>query len=165
MVTGTHDIAASASTSDRTLRCRTVAVGAERAATHLRKLPPFAVEEEFGFGPDAAPTSSELLLAVLARCLTDRLRAHALTGNIVISKLVLDVEARLAMGPTWSGKPRTPDPAGFEQIAITVHVDTVSSAEALRGLLSHAVLWSPVANSLHDPVRIDVALATPAASA
>ena len=159
----TSDIAASS--SDRTLRCRTVADGGERPATLLRKLPPFTVEDEFGFGPDTAPTPSELLLAVLARCLTERVRAHALTGNVLVKKLVLDVEARLAMAPAWSGKQRRPDPAGFEQIDVTVHVDTTASADAMRGLLSHAVLWSPVANTLHDPVRINVTLATPAVSA
>ena len=157
------DIAASS--ADRLLRCRIVAEGDRRPATHLRTLPPFAVEDEFGFGPDAAPTPSELLLAVLARCLTDRLRAHAVTGNILVNKVVLDVEAQLAMGPPWSGRQRASDPAGFEQIDVTVHVDTVAPADAMRGLLSHAVLWSPIANTLHDPVRINVTLATPAASA
>ena len=159
----TREIATSS--SDRLLCCRTVADGAGRPSTHLRKIPAFAVEEEFGFGPDAAPTSSELLLAVLARCLTERLQAHALTGNILVGKVVLDVEARLAMGPAGAGRPRHPDPAGFEQIDVTVHLDTDAPADAMDGLLSHAVLWSPVANSLHDPVRINVTLGTPAASA
>lgn len=31
--------------------------------------------------------------------------------------------------------------------------------EALRALVAHAVLWSPVVNTLHGPVHIDVGLA------
>jgi hypothetical protein len=29
----------------------------------------------------------------------------------------------------------------------------------LRALVAHAVLWSPVANTLHGPVHLDVAMA------
>jgi hypothetical protein len=32
---------------------------------------------------------------------------------------------------------------------------------ALRALVSHAVLSSPVANTIHDPVHLDVTLAEP----
>ncbi len=35
--------------------------------------------------------------------------------------------------------------------------------EAIRALVAHAVLWSPVANTLHGPVHLDVTAAEPAA--
>ena len=147
--------------SDRMVRCRTVAQGGDRPSTHLRELPPFVVEDEFGLAPGAAATPSELLLALLGCCLTVRLQAHALTSNIIVHRLVLEMEAQLPMNPAWGGAARGPEPIGFERIGVRVHADTPTSADALRDLLSHAVLWSPVANMLHAPVHLDVTLATP----
>lgn len=146
---------------DRMIRCRTVAEGSGRTLTHVRELPAFVVEDEFGLGPGVAATPSELLLALLSRCLTARIQAHAQTGNILVHKLVLEVEAKLAMSPTWGSSSREPEAVGFEHIEVKVHMDTPTSADAMRDLLAHSVLWSPVANTLHAPVHLDVTLATP----
>ena len=153
-----------ASSRERVLRCRTVAKGTDRPSTHLRDLPVFVVEDEFGLGPQTEATPSELLLALLGRCLTGRIQAQALSSNILVHGLVLEVAARLAMSPAWGGETHEPEPAGFAHIEIKVHVDTPTSADAMRDLLSHAVLWSPVANTLHAPVHLDISLATPASA-
>ncbi len=153
--------APAASQPDRMIRCRTIAEGIARPSTQVRDLPAFVVDDEFGLAPQVAATPSELLLALLGRCLTGRIQAHALTSNILVHKLVLEVVARLAVSPAWGGGSHGPEPAGFEHIEIKVHLDTPSSAAAMRDLLSHAVLWSPVANTLHAPVQLDITLATP----
>ena len=155
---------APASPTDRMLRCRTVVKGAAHPSTHLRDLPAFVVEEEFGLNPQAAATPSELLLALLGRCLAARIQAHAMTSNVLVHGLVLDVAAKLAMNPPWGAGAHEPEPAGFDHIEVRVHLDTPTDADAMRDLLSHAVLRSPVANTLHAPVHLDVSLATPAAA-
>ena len=53
---------------------------------------------------------------------------------------------------------RQPKPVGFGAIRVVVHIDADASAEAIRALVAHAVLWSPIANTLHDPVHLDVSL-------
>ena len=145
--------------SDRTLRCRTVASHPTHVSAKIRSLPDMQIEQKLGLGdqePEATP--SELLLATLSACLAKRIHANAATGNIAIATLVLDVEADLAVSPIWTGPGREPAPVGFEVIRVNVHLDASAPPDALRALLSHAVLWSPVANSMHSPVHLDVTL-------
>ena len=42
---------------------------------------------------------------------------------------------------------------------LTVHLDADAPHDALSALIRHVTLWSPVANTLHNPVHLDVALA------
>lgn len=146
-----------------TLRCRTVATGGLKQTNHIRALPPLLVEEQFGPPGDApAATPSETLLAALGSCLSAHIHADATSGSITVHSLELVVEADLAANPMWlTGQ--APGPVGFEAIRVAVHMQADAPPEALRALVAHALLWSPVANTLHDPVHLDVALAEPAA--
>ena len=42
---------------------------------------------------------------------------------------------------------------------MSVTMDADASRKALSALVRHTLLWSPVANTLHNPVHLDVALA------
>lgn len=141
-----------------TLRCRTVATGGFKQMNYVRALPPMPVEERFGSPDDTpAPTPSEALLAALGSCLSAHIHADAASGSITVHSLELVVEADLAISPMWA-RSRTPGPIGFEAIRVAVHMRADASPDALRALVAHALLWSPVANTLHDPVHLDVAL-------
>jgi hypothetical protein len=59
----------------------------------------------------------------------------------------------------WPPLGQEPRPVGFEAIRVEVRMEAAASPEALRALIAHAVLWSPVANTLHGPVHLDVSLA------
>ncbi len=143
-----------------TLRCRTVAAGGFRQMNYVRGLPPLPVEERFG-PPDGAPaaTPSEMLLAAFGSCLSAHIHANAASGGIVVRSLELDVEADLAASPMWDARGQSPGAMGFEAIRVAVHMEADASLEALRALVAHAVLWSPVANTLYGTVNLDVALA------
>jgi hypothetical protein len=52
-----------------------------------------------------------------------------------------------------------PKPVGFEAVRVTVHIEADAPRDVLKVLVTHAALWSPVSNTIHDPVHIDVALA------
>lgn len=144
-----------------TLRCRTVAAGGAKQVNHIRALPPLLVEERFGPPGDAPVASpSETLLAALGSCLSAHILANAASGSVLVHSLELVVEADLAPNPMWLTG-RVPGPVGFEAIRVAVHMQADASPEALRALIAHALLWSPVANTLHDPVHLDVALAEP----
>ena len=109
-------------------------------------------------GPVAGLKTSTLLLATLGSCLLERIRANATIGNIEITKLVLEVEAELAMSPLWDKSGQEPNPVGFEAIQVRVHIDADAPDPALQALIEHAMIWSPVANTLHTPIHLDVSL-------
>ena len=151
---------ASLPASRRTIRCRTVAESGSRHHNHIRGLSPVLVEERFGSPEDAAvATPPEALLAALGSCLSARIHANAAAGSIRVNSLELHVEVDLGASPLWEPPGIGPRAVGFEAIRVAVHMDADASPEAIRALVAHAVLWSPVANTLHDPVHLDVAVA------
>ncbi len=141
----------------RTLRCRTVAESGFKHHNHIRDLAPLLVEERSGASESAGvPSPSEALLAALGSCLSTRIHANAAAGSILVTSLELDVEVDVGASPLWERTAAEPGPAGFGAIRITVHIEADASPEAVRALVAHAVLWSPIANTLHDPVHLDV---------
>ncbi len=146
-------------TREGVLHCRTVVSGRFKQTNHVRQLAPIELEERFG-SPDGVPvvTSSEALLVALGSCLGARIHANAASGNIQVHSLELEVEANVAPSTMWEPRGTEPGPAGFDAIRVAVHMDADASPEALRSLIAHALMWSPVANILHSPVHLDVAL-------
>jgi hypothetical protein len=52
-----------------------------------------------------------------------------------------------------------PGSIGFETVKVVVRLEADAPRDALDALVRHATLWSPVANTLHNPVHLDVLLA------
>jgi uncharacterized OsmC-like protein len=152
-------VTASPVTKRHVLHCRTVASGGFQHLNYVRDLPPLALEERFGLPTDAAvATPSETLLAALGSCLGARIHANAVAGSIVVESLEIDVEVDVGASPMWGGAGADPLPVGFEAIRVAVHIEANASPEALHALINHAKLWSPVANTLHNPVHLDVTI-------
>jgi uncharacterized OsmC-like protein len=152
----------------RTLQCRTVAQGRLSQLNYIRNLPPQAVmedEPEGLLGESTAPNASEALLAALGSCLSIGIHANALGRGIPIRSLELSVEADINMTAVWGSGDLHPKTIGFETIRVSVSIDADASRKTLAALVKHTVLWSPVANTLHNPVHLDVALAPAAAAA
>lgn len=156
----TADVPAPRPARPVTLRCRTIAAGGFKQMNHVRSLPPLPIEERFG-PPDDVPaaTPSETLLTAFGSCLSAHIHANAASGSILVRSLELDVEADMAPSPMWDARGQAPGVMGFEAIRVAVRVEADASPEALRALIAHAVLWSPVANTLYSSVNLDVALA------
>ena len=147
------------SKATRTLTCRTVARGRLRQLNYIRDLPPQSVieTEPSGLSADAsAPSASEALLAALGSCFAVGIHANALAQGIPIQSLELDLSADLHAPGT---NDTTPMAIGFETIRVSVKLVADASREALEILVRHSTLWSPVANTLHNPVHLDVTLA------
>jgi uncharacterized OsmC-like protein len=155
-------------TAVRTLRCRTVAQGRLSQLNYIRDLPPQPVTEdepEGLLGDATAPNASEALLAALGSCLSIGIHANALAQGIPIRSLELDVEADINTTAVWGSGDLHPKTIGFEGIRVSVRMDADASRKALAALVRHTLLWSPVANTLHNPVHLDVALAPAIATA
>ena len=145
----------------RTLRCRTVAQGRLSQLNYIRDLPPQPVMEDEPdglLGETTAPNASEALLAAFGSCLSIGIHANALAQGIPIRALELNVEADINTTAAWGTGDLHPKTIGFEAIRVSVRLDADASRKVLDALVKHAVLWSPVANTLHNPVHLDVTL-------
>ena len=161
--TGTGDLPRVARNA-RTLACKTVATARLRQRHHIRDLPPIgsgagSPASESLLAEEEEPHPSEMLLAALGACVTASIQANAVARGIPLRKLEVHSRGEVDPSSLWGGD-RRPHPLGFESISIEVHVEADAPRDALRRLVDHAVLWSPVANTLHDPVHLDVALVT-----
>ncbi|MCJ2080323.1 OsmC family protein [Methylobacterium sp. J-090] len=148
-------------TAIRTLRCRTVAQGHLRQLNYIRDLPPQSVVEDEPdglLGETSAPNASEALLAAFGSCLSIGIHANALAQGIPVRALELGVEADINTTAAWGTGDLHPKTIGFEAIRVSVKIDADASRKTLDALVKHAVLWSPVANTLHNPVHLDVML-------
>jgi uncharacterized OsmC-like protein len=145
----------------RTLRCRTVARGRLHQLNYIRDLPPQAVTESEPDGlsdETVAPNASEALLAALGSCLAVGIHANALAQGVPITALELELSANVNTTSVWGAGDLTPKPVGFEAIKVSVRLEANAPRKALEALVRRAVLWSPVSNTLHNPVHLDVVL-------
>jgi uncharacterized OsmC-like protein len=144
-----------------TLRCRTVVVGHSQHQTYIRDVPPQPMKEAAtgGLLTDASALSaSEALLAAFGSCLAMGIHAHAAAKRIAIRSLELHLEADMDGRSGWVPGGLQAGPLGFENVRVSVQLDADAPRAVLAALVSHATLWSPVANTLHNPVHLDVAL-------
>ncbi len=107
--------------------------------------------------PAGSASTSTILLATLGGCLVERIRANAAIGGITIGHLELKIEADIAASPLWGAAGHEPQSVGFETIQVRIHLDADAPDDAVNALVKHAMLWSPVANTLHAPIHLDVA--------
>lgn len=145
----------------RTLRCRTVARGRLHQLNYIRDLPPQPVMEREADGllsEAMAPNASEALLAAFGSCLATGIHANALAHRIPIRALELELEADINTTAAWGAGDLHPQTIGFETVRVSVRLDADAPREVLAALVRHATLWSPVANTLHNPVHLDVTL-------
>ncbi len=145
----------------RTLRCRTVAQGRFSQLNYIRNLPPQPVAEDKPQDlsrETAAPNASEALLAAFGSCLATGIHANAVAQAIPIRSLTLELEADINTTAVWGAGNVAPHTIGFETIRVSVHLDAEAPRASIEALVRHATLWSPVANTLHNPVHLDVTL-------
>ena len=148
------------------LRCRTVATGGFKNLNYVRDLAPIPVEERLG-PPDQAlvPTPFETLLAALGSCFASRIHANATLRNIAVHGLELELDADIVSSSMWRTDIDMPGPPGLDAIRIKVHLKADAAPDELKSLIASSLMLSPVANTLHGPVDLDVVLAEAPVSA
>jgi len=145
----------------RTLRCRTVAQGRLSQLNYIRNLPaqPVSEHEPEDLSDETdAPNASEALLAAFGSCLAVGIHANAVAQGIPIRALELELAADLNTTAVWGAGDLNPKTIGFEAIRVSVRLEADAPRDILEALVRHAALWSPVANTLHNPVHLDVML-------
>jgi len=144
-----------------TLKSKTVCEGRFRNMTYVRDLDPMLIDEPpHLLGDDNAPNPSEAALASLGACLSVGLHANAVNRGIHLSKLELELEGDINVTATWGVGDLDPaKPLGFTAIRVNVHLEGDADRAALEELVAHSNHWSPVANTMRNPVDLNVKLA------
>jgi uncharacterized OsmC-like protein len=144
-----------------TLKATTVCEGQFRNLTFVRNLEAHVIDEPpHLLGEDTAPNPSEATLACLGACLSVGIHANATARGITLTKLELELEGDINVTAVWGVGDL--DPAkrlGFTDVRVRVHLEGDAPRKALEDLVAHANDWSPVANTLRNPVGVSVALA------
>lgn len=148
----------------RVVRCRTEAIGRFHQRHHVRDLPPFGglereAEPSSLLDEETSPSPSESLLAALGSCLAISIHAGAVARSIPIRHLDVELEAAVDYGALWGTGDHPVKSSGFETISVRVRIESDAPRQTLKALVDRATLWSPVANTLHNPVHLDIALA------
>ena len=143
----------------RTVRCRTVAEGRRfRHLNYIRSLPAHIVDEPPQLlGDDTAPNPTEALLAALGSCIAVGIQANAVARGWTVRGIALDLEGDINITSVWGTGDLSLKPLGLKAVRIKAElaIDGPSDDE-LDELVAHAAAWSPVLNTIRNPVPVSI---------
>ena len=144
-----------------TNKVRTVMDGQYRSLSHVGDHQPVVVDEPLHlFGENTAPAPGEVVLSALGGCLAVGITAVATWKQVKLSKLELFLEGDIGNPAAWGagGAEMLPPQMGFQAIRVKVLLEGEATREELDAIVQQANLYSPVANSMRNPVAIAIAL-------
>ncbi|HWK47191.1 MAG TPA: OsmC family protein [Stellaceae bacterium] len=141
----------------RTLKCKTVLEGQFRHLNYIRDLPAHIIDEPPALlGEDTAPNPTEALLAALGSCVSVGIQANATAQGITLYKLELELEGDINITSVWGVGDLSPKVLGLTAVRIKVTIEGDAPRDTLDALVAHANTWSPVANTVRNPVPLTV---------
>jgi uncharacterized OsmC-like protein len=146
-------------TAVRTVRCRTVAEGRRfRHLNHIRDLPAHVVDEPPQLlGDDTAPNPTEALLAALGSCVAVGIQANAVARGWTVNAIEVELEGDINITSVWGTGDLSPKPLGLTAVRLKARVDIDGASDTeLDTLIEHAATWSPVLNTVKNPVPVNV---------
>lgn len=145
-----------------TNRVHTVTEGQYRTLSYVGDHAPVVVDEPLHLlGENTAPAPGEILLAGLGGCLAVGITAVATWKQVKLSRLELVLEGDIGNPAAWGAGGAlevTPERMGFQAIRVKVLIEGEASAEELLAIVEQANHYSPVANTLRNPVPIQIAV-------
>lgn len=145
-----------------TNKVHTITDGQYRTLSYVEGHEPVVVDEPLHlFGQNTAPAPGEIVLSALGGCLAVGITAVATYRQVRLSKLELWLEGDIGNTAAWGagGAERSPEEMGFRQVRVRVNVEGDAPREVLNQIVEHANYFSPVANTLRNPVPLTVTLA------
>ncbi len=139
----------------------TVCEGQYRTLSYVGDHDPVVVDEPLHlFGQDTAPAPGEIALSGLGGCLAVGITAVTTFRNVRLSRLELRIEGDVGNTAAWGagGAPREPFQMGFQAIRVSVDLEGDATREELEEIVRQANYFSPVANSMRNPIPMDVSL-------
>ena len=145
-----------------TNKVHTVVDGQYRTLSYVGEHAPVVVDEPLHlFGQDTAPAPGEIVLSGLGGCLSVGITAVATHRQVKLTRLEIFLEGDIGNPAAWGagGAIKEPKDMGFQAIRVKVLVEGDASREELDDIVRHANMFSPVANTMRNPIPFDIALA------
>lgn len=145
-----------------TNKVRTVMEGQYRSLSYVGNHAPVVVDEPpHLFGQDTAPAPGEIVLSGLGGCLAVGITAVATWKQVKLSKIEIFLEADIGNPAAWGagGADKQPAEMGFQEIRVKVDVEGDAPREVLEEIVRQANHYSPVANTLRNPIPFTIGLA------
>jgi uncharacterized OsmC-like protein len=139
----------------------TVCEGQYRTLSYVGNHAPVVVDEPpHLFGQDTAPAPGEVVLSALGGCLAVGITAVATWKQVKISKLELFLEGDIGNPAAWGagGAEMVPAQMGFQAVRVKVVLEGDATREQLDEIVRHANMYSPVANSMRNPIGFEIGL-------
>jgi uncharacterized OsmC-like protein len=145
-----------------TNRVHTVTEGQFRTLSTVGDHTPVVVDEPLHLlGENTAPAPGEIVLSGLGGCLAVGITAVATWKQVKLSRLELFLEGDIGNSAAWGAGgalDKEPSELGFQAIRVRVLIEGDASREELDAIVEQANVYSPVANSLRNPVPFTIAL-------
>ena len=146
-----------------TNKVHTVMEGQYRSLSQVGQHAPVVVDEPLHlFGQDTAPAPGEIVLSGLGGCLAVGITAVAAWKQVTLSKIEIFMEGDIGNPASWGAGgalSKTPPEMGFQAIRVKVLIEGDAPRDVLDDIVRHANFYSPVANSLRNPIAFDISLA------
>jgi uncharacterized OsmC-like protein len=145
-----------------TNKVRTVMEGKYRSLSYVGEHAPVVVDEPLHlFGDNTAPAPGEIVLSALGGCLAVGITAVATWKQVKLSHLEIFMEGDIGNPAAWGagGAEMLPPQMGFQAIRVKVAIEGEATREQLDEIVQHANFYSPVANSMRNPIAMTIALA------
>jgi uncharacterized OsmC-like protein len=143
-----------------TNKVHTVMQGMYRSLSYVGDHQPVVVDEPLHlFGENTAPAPGEIVLSGLGGCLAVGITAVATWKQVKLSKLEIFLEGDIGNPAAWGAGGATMEPSqmGFQAIRVKVAIEGDASREVLDEIVQHANFYSPVANSMRNPIAFEIA--------
>jgi uncharacterized OsmC-like protein len=146
-----------------TNKVHTVMEGQYRSLSYVGNHAPVVVDEPLHlFGQDTAPAPGEIVLSGLGGCLAVGITAVATWKQVKLTKLEVFLEGDIGNPAAWGANgalQKQPLEMGFQAIRVKVLVEGDATREELDEIVKHANFYSPVANTLRNPIPFEISLA------
>jgi uncharacterized OsmC-like protein len=142
-----------------TNKVHTVMQGQFRSWSFVGTHNPVVVDEPLHlFGENTVPAPGEIALSALGGCLSVGITAVATERQVRLSRLEVFLEADIGNSAAWGagGADRKPAQMGFQEIRVKVLVEGDASREELDDIVKTANYYSPVANTMRNPVPFSI---------
>lgn len=145
-----------------TNKVHTIMQGMYRSLSYVGQHEAVVVDEPLHlFGEDTAPAPGEIVLSGLGGCLAVGITAVATWKQIKLTKLEIFMEGDIGNPAAWGagGAQKQPPEMGFQEIRVKVVIDGDATREELDEIVKHANYYSPVANTMRNPIAFSIELA------
>ncbi len=146
-----------------TNKVHTVMEGQYRSLSYVGNHAPVVVDEPLHlFGQDTAPAPGEIVLSGLGGCLAVGITAVATWKQVKLSKIEIFMEGDIGNPAAWGAGgalQKLPAEMGFQAIRVKVLVEGDAPREVLNEIVQHANFYSPVANTMRNPIPFEISLA------